>query len=501
MPFFTLLITGCSLRQIDTDVPCSSQTFRKEISTPYTDKVVQFMSIVNQCSDKVWPNLILHKSPYVLNERGREYIIVTHPPHCSRPLYQRPNSNIQKELKSSGNMFGGILIEGKQSIFVRSLPSSILSLMRRKYSRPRYDFRFLIHEAFHMFDQKLWPSERDIQRFTLKRTGCTPRKYRYLIKYYLEEALQSSSSTRQKAIRKAAYWNKKHRKEFPEEVYFTDVMDAIEGTAQYVDTRAWALVQVGCSASKKALKDAFIKTYQSKEKEQSFSRTREAYDIGALASALLDEYPQYNNWQKKIETGLSPTQILLQPFSPLKSSYELSEIKKKCNKLKESLQREKFVIRNFRKMLSSKNYIALSFTIAGGPLSSTSGGVFIPLKGVIRGYETGFYRLTSSFPKSKSSKMKLGGYYLLIPEKERNLCGRSQKVVLVPKKEIDLNGQIFDINYQGKKKINGEVILLDQFKGRLRKKSYKGFMPFFVRGSGIIDKKIEQLGADLWCIR
>ena len=193
MKFFILslvfLFFGCSLKEVNINDPCSSD-FKKEKKTPHVDKVAQLMSVINQCPEKVWPNLALHKRPYVVNEQGNEYIIVTHPPHCSKPVYHHPDFKLLKELQKIIS-FGDVLIDGKPSMAIKT----VFLFLHKKKLRAKRDFKSLIHEAFHHIDQNLWPVKKSIkERFTQKREmDCTPRKYRALVRYYLKEALKNSS--------------------------------------------------------------------------------------------------------------------------------------------------------------------------------------------------------------------------------------------------------------------------------------------------------------------
>ena len=148
-------------------------------------------------------------------------------------------------------------------------------------------------------------------------------------------------------------------------------------------------------------------------------------------------------------------------------------------------------------MLNSEDYIALS-------LRSDENGVRViiktlaPFYGLIEGYETSIYPAVSS----RSSKISLKGYHVLTPKQEKNLCGKKQSVILVPKKEIHFdNKQAFSINYQGREKLSRKTSLFFvDSGGNIQKKIYKDFMPFSLKGRGIIDKKIKQPGADLWCV-
>ena len=324
-------------------------------------------------------------------------------------------------------------------------------------------------------------------------TACFPRKYRAYIRYYLEEALKEDidSAGYEVALQQAAWWNKEYRESFPEEWETAKATDITEGSAEFVTIRANALLAKSCQAEETEILKAYSKHYfknQGKHPKVLPGPDAESSLIGSLASALLEKSSS-PKWQERVIDGVSPIQLLLKGISPLQST-EIPEIEAGCQFFENTAKHRELSVKNINDQLESENYIALSITYT----KETRKGSIIIRENVSSGLK-GYDQIllgTQRTVDTGSSHITFKDVHLLRPDRAVNECGNNQRVVLIPKKVISLKqgSSVSEIDFSG-----GQDTLSNAKKGE------KAKLKFSLKGKVIITKKIEQEGADIWCVR
>ena len=457
--------------------------------------IIQSMSDIARCPDRIWPDLRLTEEPYIVLDKSKDTATVVTHDSCGNPSYRSPSdSEVTRDYFESKNPFEFTSINDKRRVII-------------KWSENKEDFLFpitateafslLVHEAFHACDQSHEHWKKDdlkIDRFSQKTEECTPRKYRAYIRYYLEKALKKNVNSRgyKKALRKAAWWNKKYKENFPEEVKAAEAADIIEGSAEFVTIRANALLQEGCQASEEELQKAYSKHYfNNRGKYPKILSTPdfEAYNIGSLASALL-ENSSSPQWQKKVTEGTSPVQLLLEEVSPRKTTRKVREIEDGCRVFESGKKHREFSVQNINNQLQSENYIALSITHTQ---ETRKGGTFA-LRGSassgLEGYEQAYLDASMKIDTG-SSHITLKDVHLLSPEITLNECGIFQGVVLIPESAIseEEGNSAYTIDLSKKKDT------ISNMTGKKEK------LQSSLKGKVTVTEKIEQKGADIWCAK
>ena len=474
----------------------SVSSSRKAVLNGDTRYIIKNMSEIAKCPNKLWPGLLLAHKPYIiLNKPNNTSAVIRHN-NRGKTFYRasRPTEVTEHHLKSSGkiSLFAGIRINDERGVIV-FVNSEQTDLLKKRAGA----LRLLLHEAFHIVDQTHSHWKKDFSnlksRFTEETSLCTPRKYRGHVKYYLEQALKKDldSKNYRTFLRKAAYWNKKYVKEFPEEFKIANATDISEGSAEFIEIRGYVLAKKGCQATETELLKESVDHYFNTTRYPLLitSPDRESYPIGFLASTLLAQ-SSFPNWQKAVENGASPVQLLFKDIPPLKSP-EISVIQEGCRAFNNEVHFRRFSAKNINGMLESKNYIAFSIPVtekARGPMTiyGKTG------KGLKEGYDYALVNISSYFDTG-SSKFNYKNVYELFPENGSNSCGNNQSVFLVPRSSVSSkrDSSLFQIHFSGKR----DTIPSDP----LHK---EGKVKFSLTGYVTVTKKFEQNGrADLWCVK
>lgn len=473
--------------------------------------IVDGMTEIANCPERLWPGLILNERPYIILDKKNQASIVVSHRYCGVPSYRvpKPTEFTKDHINTEG--FSVTSINSNRAIVIPvnfpqpPIPPDLspeikerIELMAKERKTDR--FNLLVHEAFHNCDQ-VHPSWKKTDSMA-KRFGndddCTPRKYRAHMKYYLEKALKEETNSKEynTALRQAAYWNKKYINEFPEELELTNALDAIEGSAEFVGNMAVVLKTKGCRATDKELQEGFSDHYfhkmtlmeklSLKPPSKILPAELETYFIGSLSSALLTRVSS-PEWQKKIKNNTSPTQLLLKDVSPLQTA-EISGIKEGCVSIENAAKARKFGLDNINTTLNSEDYIALSVTFTKETQKTSMNFTEGVSKGIDKGYDRAKLNL-STILNTGPSNIILNGMQMLTPENSKNKCGDSQVVVLVPKSSLSVRkgNSVSQINFSGEKDF------IDNQTGE------KSKMDFSLEGHVKITERIEQNGADIWC--
>lgn len=403
--------------------------------------------------------------------------------------------NLTKYHFESEIPFATTLINGKKRIIVKLSERGENSVGS---SHRETAFSLLVHEAFHACDQshEHWNKSdkggSEVDRFSQKTEECSPRKYRAYTRYYLEEALreETNSAAYKISLQKAVWWNKKYKEDFPEEFRVANVTDIKEGSAEFVTIRAQALLETGCQAGEEELQKAYSEHYlKSRGRDMKVLPTPdlESYLIGSLASALLEKSSS-PEWQKRVDGGASPIQLLLDDISPLKST-EIPDIEAGCRSFENMAKYREFSVKNINDQLESENYVALSITYTKETQKSTyftRGGANLETQG----YDQALLDVNTRIDTG-SSHITFKSVHLLRPKQSVNQCGDNQRVLLIPKEALSVKGNtsVSAVNFSVERDI------LNNSTGQKMKFNSS------LQGEVTITEKIEQEGADIWCAK
>ena len=466
--------------------------------------VVDGMSEVANCPNRLWPGLILGERPYIIfDKKSKTPVVVSHR-YCSAPSYRPPNSTEFQTDHLKTEVFSFTEIEGNNAViisvssindmFANIDPEKLKEMGPERVKKMKLrikqgNLETLVHEAFHSCDQDHggW-NMKDVKvgggRFSRDSEDCTPRKYRAHVRHYLEKALKEkvNSDEYNKALRQASYWNKKYINEFPEEFKMANVTDIMEGSAEFVGNMAVVLKEKGCQATDKELQEAFLGNYFDTKPpvEILFTPDAESYVIGSLSAALLAK-SSFPNWQKKVENKQSPVQLLLTDVPPLQTS-EVPAIRDGCRIFENVKKAREFDVQNINKAVESEDYIALSITHTPETRKTAMGMLGHANKGTLN---------AGTVLDTGSSEVHFTNVHLLEPKNESrsNQCGDNQAVILVPKSSLSFKegSSVSQVKFSGKKDMMHPV------SGRISKAD------FSLNGQATITNRIEQEGADIWC--
>lgn len=240
------------------------------------------------------------------------------------------------------------------------------------------------------------------------------------------------------SLRRSAYWYKKFKIDFPDEHLKIAPYDISEGTANYVEMRAIALGRYGCDASEEQLKLEMTKLLK-EEGKASVILAGQSYFLGPAAITLLEK--SSSNWQKKIEIGITPLDLLLENLEPLKEELNNEVVNlyqaqaQLLNGMLDSL------INPLIEKKKSGRFIPVSI-----PLSSIQGAY--STKGHFQdpkefGTATILPDMTAVLATSKS-KVQLKNFSIY--EQSKNECGESQAVLFIPQEAVKENETTIQID-------------------------------------------------------
>ncbi|MCO5143476.1 MAG: hypothetical protein M9962_10345 [Oligoflexia bacterium] len=225
------------------------------------------------------------------------------------------------------------------------------------------DFSTLVHEGFHAYGQGVhhendghnhrWAfvSKQDedlangiIHRYSDFPLEAGPRYYRRMQFETLYKALSAETEEeKQKFISQAAHWQDQY-KSSSDEYIRTNGSDIGEGSANYFDFIAEIYSKHGCEMDDATLKELIRKGIDElvaqldKQGGLPPMADVESYNIGLLASLLLDEENPVKNWKEKITNKLeTPIEILVVGKSRIKGQENqkakelISQAQKKSN--------------------------------------------------------------------------------------------------------------------------------------------------------------------------
>lgn len=319
------------------------------------------------CPQKIWPNYSWKNQYVIIIENQQQANIWDGATGAVRAL------DI-KEISSStmAGVYDFPTFNGKESVVGNCIES-------QKYGMDRLSFfGLIIHEGFHHFAQSDWTHEGG-SRGTVFPLKYEPRLYRSLLYSRLKEYFLSSGNKKE-SLQMAAYWYRQWIASAPEE--FKNSMDLPEGTARYAELMAEKVALLGCGVSDQDL----LKAMQSKVSEapassvsgQKFALDSEGYDIGSLASLILQLIDHNPNWPALAKQGQSPLVTLLQSQTSV-SDIVPAELRKQfeATGLAENNQVNSLVAQDFTNLFS-KDFVRFVPVQKSAPSTYSPDGFFVP---------------------------------------------------------------------------------------------------------------------------
>lgn len=179
------------------------------------------------------------------------------------------------------------------------------TLRNDPYYKGSYGLYLAFHEGFHQFFQTSnWKVSGNTQRGDHYPGRPLPRYYRRMVYEHLKKAVLENNSMEH--IKKAAFWYKKWKTEFSDEII--QVVDRHEGVAMYYDVMAVARAHQGCDADSNSVL-AFIQNNYDMFFEAPTNTDKEGYNLGGLAGVLLWQQ-NLGAWQSAVVNGKSPLDLL-----------------------------------------------------------------------------------------------------------------------------------------------------------------------------------------------
>ena len=241
--------------------------------------------IYSNCPDRIWNGYNLKDLDILFVDEEQEELFEVS--LAENRVSIRNKSEFNKSFLSSS--FSFFKQDGKSfmSINVRSFLAGVDFSKQNTEKVFERAFRLALHEAFHGTLQTKWIKKKRGPRGTFVPIQAEPRLYRSMIYKRLLEAIANDS---QESLGKAKYWYNKWKIEFPHEVLSS--MDRTEGSARFVDDRAWALWAAGgCSATEASIQKKHAEIIANKNDPsldgRYFSLDSEAYTLGSAALAAV----------------------------------------------------------------------------------------------------------------------------------------------------------------------------------------------------------------------
>jgi hypothetical protein len=411
----------------------------KEI--PFPNEVISLGKAFNEaglrCPEKIWPDFSLRDTQIIFVRSKLQKAWVWNSLTSPEIIQSIEYSSVAEhaELMSA---YGFTALNGRKTMGI-----SIEALeANQSLQGVRRLFEYALHESFHEYDQrqKKWPPLKlgeDQRRGALYPEAWEPRLYRRMIFERLKTAFVSLE-LRNEFLAKAAFWQGKFNS-LPGEVKRFKYLDLLEGPAKYVEIIGGIQAFNDCNTSSPQVRGELLSFFGNSDFYLPVDANLESYNLNLLAISLLSELSAIN-WQKRVEAGELPLDILLSSIVPAADEPE-TEVRNFIRSQVEALNREngQFVKQAFQN-LKSKAHLRISIPaeILEGAYLST--GLILPktLPGnAIHG------RMKGQFLRN-SIDLNLDGNSAI--EQDSNICGSRQIVIPIEADKVHFKNQIAEVN-------------------------------------------------------
>ena len=273
-----------------------------------------FLNTDAECGERIWRDYQTPKINILFVDDGNSDSYLT------ALLSEKRLSEIPRATTGLENVgrstYSYFQIDGQSWLSINTLKLSTKTNLNTLVKLADETYRLAVHEGFHYMQQRNW-SAREGLRGTLLPIRHEPRVYRTMLMRNLFTAYKNSA-TRTADLQQARYWYDLWFNNYPNEVLSTT--DNYEGTAQYVEQRAQALVHAGCNATEETLRDqslALLDPYLDPTLNiySGDNLDTEGYTIGGLAALIL-AHMEDTGWQEQAEQDITPLEALMSKFSP-----------------------------------------------------------------------------------------------------------------------------------------------------------------------------------------
>lgn len=380
-----------------------------------------------QCPQKIWPDYSWKNYSFFLVEPSKN---IAHKFDATQPHFTPVAAT---DLKTN--------VESFYSFFdYNGGPAQSMNMeMALQYIDQTQIFNVATHEFFHFQGQKDWVTPNG-HRGNPYPAQAQPRIYRNLIYENLKKYFLTSGAD-QDSLKKAAFWFQKWEQNFPREVMSST--DGQEGTAYYLETMAFSLAKVGCSASDKELYSSVMNIFPAKfGGKLPFQVDAEGYYLGGLSSLILRLLENNSEFYEKAKLGKTPLQSLLAGVQPLEE--EAPETLK--NEYTETIQ--KFnqemgaIVDDDIRGFDDPHYLRISFPQSS--LTSTYGPIaFLYLENP----DVGVIPMASPLRFDLSqSKIETNEEAVFFSEYKDNPCSQSIWFAVVPESEMSEKDGLYKID-------------------------------------------------------
>lgn len=182
-----------------------------------------------------------------------------------------------------------------------------------------YLFNVLAHEEFHSY-QGSWSGIKNDQMKFYEEYLKNPEAR--VLRVHLMKALNAAVMDYENVdspLEAAKYWSDRYDSEYEAESKLAKSSDIIEGSARYFDMAMNVTSSLGLNATKEerlTLYQRLLTSDYDIDVRYDGYGDSESYDLGGLSGILL-EMEGRDGWQKRVEKGESPVDILLENVEPV----------------------------------------------------------------------------------------------------------------------------------------------------------------------------------------
>lgn len=262
-----------------------------------------FHRVLLQCPERIWPGFDWADLQILLSDSSsRDAWLVG-------KAYPRPSHFLKDptitDIFQPGFSLGFLEFRGLHTVAVNT-----------DYRDSGASFRAAVNALFRDGIQSQWENPAFDDRGLLYPLLPEPRYLRRMLFNSLLAALDAHSSRKDPVphLRGAAFWLRRWKKKYPEELAFRT--EAANGIALYAEQSARLLSEAGCGARGEALGEAFrLFVRPELSLDTSATLSGEGAELGSLASFLLSRMRP--GWQGEMNGSLMPVDLLLQDQDPV----------------------------------------------------------------------------------------------------------------------------------------------------------------------------------------
>jgi hypothetical protein len=264
-----------------------------------------FSEVGIKCPERIWPGFNLKKVGIVFIDTAASDSWIWNSHQAPGRVQKISGAKIKAHPELASD-FSFSAIDG-QPVMALSLP-----LLKSDISDYQIDeiFKLGLHESFHKYSQLDlgWPPlNKQSENFHGAFYPSDP-KLIYVRKMVFERlrAAFLKPAHRREFLQNAAYWQGQIDTKSPEAISLFH-SDIVEGSAHFVETIGAVIAWQGCDTPWPEVRSKIVPVIENKK---FYETSGESYVLGTVASLGLIDASTLN-WHKKVESGETPTSVLL----------------------------------------------------------------------------------------------------------------------------------------------------------------------------------------------